>query len=400
MKLNLKSTIAAPASNKSCQGALNGIIGNTRRGIVVDKTLDPDSNNPVANKPVSTALAALAGQLAKGQVVFLDQLPESGEPHKVYVLTATNQRYWWNGNAFVKIVPTDIKDSTTIKHTLAENKISLDLDETVKGKIDAALQKPAGLTKTELVGVGANGQENIEIGDNLTLANGKLSATGVGGEEFNELIVNNYLSEADIIELSYFLISSRGFVGMHTITKDFTENVSFSNDKPIKVIINLDNDTVVFYAYKSITGYGIYYLMTNAWSGDYKTLILGYLVGSYTVSTQIDSIKFFVIGDMQKPTFSHFITMTDSTSNVALYLNIPYTEEVEFTVDTLASYLSGKKVLANGNLHGLVPTYIAGEGSGIKVYYMNPGDSNINPDPDVYGDLSSFTISDDVSPVE
>lgn len=77
---------------------------------------------------------------------------------------------------------TAIKDSTTIKHTLADNKISLDLDETIKGKIDAALQKPTGLTKTKLVGVGVNGQENIEIGDNLTLANGKLSATsGVNG---------------------------------------------------------------------------------------------------------------------------------------------------------------------------------------------------------------------------
>lgn len=74
-----------------------------------------------------------------------------------------------------------IKDSTTIKHTLSENKISLDLDETIKGKIDAALQKPTGLTKTKLVGVGTNGQENIEIGDNLTLANGELSATGGGG---------------------------------------------------------------------------------------------------------------------------------------------------------------------------------------------------------------------------
>ena len=102
MKLNLKSTIAAPADHKS----LNGIIGNTKRGIVVDQTLDPDSNNPVSNKPVSTALAALAG------------------------------------------------------------------------KIDAALQKPTGLTKTKLVGVGAQGQENIEIGDNLTLANGKLAAVG------------------------------------------------------------------------------------------------------------------------------------------------------------------------------------------------------------------------------
>ena len=71
-----------------------------------------------------------------------------------------------------------IKDSTTIKQTLAENKISLDLDESIKGKIDAALQRPTGLTKTKLVGVGASGQENIEIGDNLTLANGKLAAAG------------------------------------------------------------------------------------------------------------------------------------------------------------------------------------------------------------------------------
>ena len=55
------------------------------------------------------------------------------------------------------------------------------MDEAIKGKINAALQKPAGLTKTKLVGVGTNGQENIEIGDNLTLANGKLSATGGGG---------------------------------------------------------------------------------------------------------------------------------------------------------------------------------------------------------------------------
>lgn len=73
-----------------------------------------------------------------------------------------------------------IKDSTTIKHMLVDNKISLDLDEAIKGKIDAALQKPAGLTKTKLVGVGTSGQENIEIGDNLTLQDGKLSASGGG----------------------------------------------------------------------------------------------------------------------------------------------------------------------------------------------------------------------------
>ena len=112
MKVNLKTTNEAENSEATSichqrgQRTVNGIIGNTRRGIRVDQTLDPDSNNPVANKPVSTALATLAG------------------------------------------------------------------------KMDAALQKPTGLTKTKLVGVGASGQENIEIGDNLTLANGKLAAAG------------------------------------------------------------------------------------------------------------------------------------------------------------------------------------------------------------------------------
>ena len=99
MKVNLKTTNDENAAttlvcHQKGPRTVNGIIGNTRRGIRVDQSLDPDSYNPVANKPVSTALAALADQLAKGQVVFLDQLPESGEPHKVYVLTATNQRYW------------------------------------------------------------------------------------------------------------------------------------------------------------------------------------------------------------------------------------------------------------------------------------------------------------------
>ena len=67
MKVNLKTTndenaTATSTCHQRGQRTVNGIIGNTRRGIVVDQTLDPDSNNPVANKPVSTALAALAGR--------------------------------------------------------------------------------------------------------------------------------------------------------------------------------------------------------------------------------------------------------------------------------------------------------------------------------------------------
>ena len=92
--------------------------------------------------------------------------------------------------------------------------------------------------------------------------------------------------------------------------------------------------------------------------------------------------------------------MTNSANNIVLYLTIQTTYNNEFTADDLAYYLRGKKVLANGNLHGVVPTYIAGEGGSIKVYYRTPGDNNINPTPDEYQDLSSFTITDLVSPVE
>ena len=75
-----------------------------------------------------------------------------------------------------------IVDSAHIKHTLtADHKINFRIDDNVSNLIFNSLQKPKGLTKTELVGVGTNGQEKIEIGDNLTLANGKLSATGGGG---------------------------------------------------------------------------------------------------------------------------------------------------------------------------------------------------------------------------
>ena len=97
--------------------------------------------------------------------------------------------------------------------------------------------------------------------------------------------------------------------------------------------------------------------------------------------------------------YSHFITMTNSTDNVALYFTIQNTTENTLTPDTITSYLAGKKVLVNGNLHGVVPTYISGESGKIKIYYMTPGDNNINPTPDEYQDLSSFTISDLVSAI-
>ena len=59
-------------------------------------------------------------------------------------------------------------------------------DGTVELYIDASgflLTAPvSGATKSTLVGIGPNGQEQIEIGDNLTLVDGVLSANGGGSE--------------------------------------------------------------------------------------------------------------------------------------------------------------------------------------------------------------------------
>lgn len=74
----------------------------------------------------------------------------------------------------------------------------------VQDILNNSLQKPTGLAKTKLVGVGVNGQENIEIGDNLTLANGKLAATGslpstiTFDEEGNRTVGKNLNVDGDI----------------------------------------------------------------------------------------------------------------------------------------------------------------------------------------------------------
>lgn len=119
MKVNFSTDANATASSKTNhrgQMTVNGIIGNGRYGIRVDTALDPDSSNPISNKAVTAALAALAEQLVKGQLVFVDQLPETGEPQKRYVLTATNQRFYWDDESgqFIKIVPSGGEVTPTI----------------------------------------------------------------------------------------------------------------------------------------------------------------------------------------------------------------------------------------------------------------------------------------------
>ena len=105
-----------------------------------------------------------------------------------------------NDNVYPNVIGDNRKnafvDSSTIKHHFYDqtHKVGFQIANETNIKIQNSLQKPAGLTKTKLVGVGTNGQENIEIGDNLTLANGKLSATGggSGGVELNILMSNDF----------------------------------------------------------------------------------------------------------------------------------------------------------------------------------------------------------------
>ena len=271
-----------------------------------------------------------------------------------------------NDNVYPKVIGESRKDafsdSSTITHHFYDqtHKVGFQIANETNIKIQNSLQKPAGLTKTKLVGVGANGQENIEIGDNLTLANGKLSATGggSGGDAFDVLISSE---------------DGQTYTG------------TISGTKP--VLITSNGNGVLCTQYSNNLA-NTYFIVID----EYATII-----GKESLSNGKISGSFTYI---QRQLYSHFISMTNSTDNIALYLTIQNTSETEFTADTLASYLANNKVLANGNLHGVVPTHIAGIGASIYVYYMTPGDNNINQNPDVFGDLSSFDISDLVSPVK
>ena len=103
-----------------------------------------------------------------------------------------------NDNVYPNVIGDNRKnafvDSSTITHHFYDktHKVGFQINNETNIKIQNSLQKPAGLTKTKLVGVGTNGQENIEIGDNLTLANGKLSASGGGGLPVNHAVSASY----------------------------------------------------------------------------------------------------------------------------------------------------------------------------------------------------------------
>lgn len=264
-----------------------------------------------------------------------------------------------NDNVYPNIIGDNrdnaISDSAQIKHTLtAEHKINFRLDTNVNNLINNSLQKPAGLTKTELVGVGTNGQENIEIGDNLTLANGKLSATGggsVGGFEYDSVTPNDEFTS---------------YTG--TIT----------GDKPVYITTTKGFMTAVQGTF------GI----SNMIAVTETDVFVRYLV--YTNGSIVGNSVY-----IQKKTYSHFITITSSTSTFYFTYQNTSNEKLN-TLDSLKTALAGKCLLCTGHTDSETAEYISGEGANIVVGVVNNSDhstSGITID-------SSFTISDLVTPVE
>lgn len=216
------------------------------------------------------------------------------------------------------------------------------------------LVAPTGLTKTELVGVGTNGQENIEIGDNLILANGKLSATGgSGGDAF------------DVITLS-----EDGTTYTGTIT----------GDKPVLIVSFGQTILTRQSILKTPRGNGIVvYNITPEGQIDNSAYING------TVETDLRYIYHY-----------HFIKLTSSTDT--FYFTYQNTSNDKLnTLDSLKKELNGKSLLCNGHSDDGIAEYVSGEDDGnISIGIVN---MSTHASSKIIID-STYTITDKVSPIE
>lgn len=245
----------------------------------------------------------------------------------------------------------------------------------IGGASENALVAPTGLTKTELVGVGTNGQENIEIGDNLTLANGKLSATG-GGSGVQRIAIEHSTS-----------------TGQGTYTGKFnngTDSVYFTQINGIARVLNTMADGLVGYALQigSVSELGC---MCNVY--EIGSDPVGYKVAQYIIPT-MDLFQ-----QLQPKLYSHFITITSSTAGS---INFNYTNIAEdvFTIDTLKEALASKSITCSGYIKSSgankFAKYIAGEAGGLSVGWFDISDGSTG----VTAIDDTFSISDKPTPVE
>lgn len=280
----------------------------------------------------------------------------------------TNLKTQTGDNVYPNIIGDNRKDSfadsSTIKHYYYDqtHKVGFQLANETNTKIQNSLQKPVGLTKTELVGAGTNGQENIEIGDNLKLENGKLSATGggSGGDAFDTIVLSS---------------------------DETTYTGTITGERPVLI----DQDGAKFLPVQNYTP-DLCFAFGYELDFDSNSIYLSYhLLGGGTV--QYNKIKIVAIY------FSHFITLTSSTLG-SINFNYTNTSEDKFTMDTLKTALAGKFVTCSGRIDdngtNEIAHYIAGETGGLTVGWFDPSDGSTG------GTTidNTFSISDNPYPVE
>lgn len=283
-------------------------------------------------------------------------------------------------NVYPNIIGTNRKDSfadsSTIKHYYYNqtHKVGFQLANTTNTKIQNSLQKPVGLTKTELVGVGTNGQENIEIGDNLTLSNGKLSATG-GGSEGSVNVLG--------VDLTSGLVT--GEIKVDNINFGVTSDSKFS----LTGILTYDIPNL----------YKVVYTLVPELDAD----------ASATGNLQMITIKYDFASKQTKvvnrnillKNYSHFVTLTKD--NDVIYLHYQNTDEDHVnTIDGLTIALTNKKVICVGVLGNsddtlATPMYVSGEGGNLNVYYvLKTGQGDSIQSKNIY----DYEVTDDVTPAD
>lgn len=273
-----------------------------------------------------------------------------------------------NDNVYPNVIGDNRKnafvDSSTITHHFYDktHKVGFQIANETNIKIQNSLQKPAGLTKTKLVGVGTNGQENIEIGDNLTLANGKLSATGggSGGVVFDTIVLSSDETTytGTITGERPILIESNGTIMLPVQSYNSNICLAFSYE------ISFDSNDMY---------------------------LVFYFLGDGTV--QYSKIK------ISSQYYSHFITLTSSSLG-SINFNYINTSSDKFTIDSLKTALAGKYVTCSGYIDDggtkEIAQYIAGEAGGLNIGWFDSSDGSTGG---TQVD-NTFSISDDVSQVE
>ena len=297
-----------------------------------------------------------------------------------------------NDNVYPNVIGDNRKnafvDSSTITHHFYDqtHKVGFQIANETNIKIQNSLQKPTGLTKTKLVGVGTNGQENIEIGDNLILANGKLSAMG-GGE--GTLIVNlsECLSDTDFNDFVLNVFNKKSISKIYDFTNNTIKTTGINN---IELNVNYSGLIIKFYFRRVITNYGIFFVCEFTWTDNPKNQTIMYLNCGFMQDT-LSQLKLMIFTDY----YSHFITLTNSTSTFYFTYQNTLKDNLD-TLDSLKTALTGKSLLCTGHTDSDTAEYISGEGANIVVGVVDKSDnstSGITID-------SSFTITDLVTIVE